>query len=164
MALSYSLIGFLAALPAFPGGAWQGDMRITDLQLDGWGTHQPPEAWPVSRWPPFCVCAYSLRSLFFPYIFFSSLHQWCLEAKPPGFGSAERGVTNNPVARGVPAAAKGAHTAGDRVPGVFTLVFSGSCSRMLWDPVRTSPLAHPLLSLSKRWLRLDSCWWEDASV
>lgn len=164
MALLYSLKGFLAALPAFPRGTWQGDVKIADLELHGWSTHWPPEAWPASRWPPLCVCVCVNFVLFFSLYIFSSSHQWCLEAKPPGLGSAERGVTNNPVAQGVPAAAKGMHTAGDRVPRVFTLLFSGSCSRMLWDPAHTSPLAHALLSLSKWWLRLDSCWWEDISV
>lgn len=72
---------------------------------------------------------YSFLSLSFPlfilfhvcvptYIFFHlCLRQRCLQAKPPGLGSAERGVTNHPSAKGLPAAARGTHTTGEDVPG-----------------------------------------------
>lgn len=111
-------------------------MKIADLQLDGWGTHWPPEAWPVSRCS-MLFSVYSLLSLFFfsfhlfffyfyfvcvcvslpIYFFHLCLHQWCLQAKPPGLGSAERGVTNNAFAKGALAAARGTHTTGKEVPG-----------------------------------------------
>lgn len=118
---SCSLTGSFSALPALLVGTWQGDLKI---QLDGWGTHWPPEVWPVSRCPMlFSVYSIlSLLSFLCPclYIFFHlCLHQRCLQAKPPGLGSTERGVTNNSFAKGVLAAARGTHTTGEDVPGAI---------------------------------------------
>lgn len=104
-------------------------MKTADLQLDGWGTHCLLRHGQSPGVLCFFLCIHFSLSFFFSfhlfffvcvptYIFFHlCLHQWCLQAKPPGLGSAERGVTNNAFAKGALAAARGTHTTGKEVPG-----------------------------------------------
>lgn len=56
------------------------------------------------------------------HFFHLCLPQWCLQAKPLGLGSPERGVTNNLFAKGFPAAAGDMSTTGEDILGPLCFI------------------------------------------